>query len=329
MYFIGVTTGHSSIMRVFPLWMQELGRSDVVIEGIDLNLRDQPENYRNAIAQIKLDPLSLGALVTSHKINLLEAGRDMFDYLDPYAVTCGEVSSISKNGPALEGHAKDPISAGESLDALLGMGYFGRTHGDVLCLGAGGSTTAIILHFAQKTHPEDRPRRIVIVNRSPDRLEHLKRLIAQLNTDIECIYHCNAKQEVNDEILAQMPQTSLIINATGMGKDTPGSPLTDNAQFPKNGIVWELNYRGELDFLHQALRQAESRRLIVEDGWLYFLHGWTQVIAQVLKVKIEGEMLERLAAIAGRICAPALPKRVVPEEHEEGLNIRAQIIANR
>ena len=106
MYFIGVTTRQSSIMKVFPLWMQELGRLDVVIEGIDLKLRDQPENYRRAIAQIKLDPLSLGALVTSHKINLLEAGHDMFDYLDPYAVACGEVSSISKSGPALEGHAK-------------------------------------------------------------------------------------------------------------------------------------------------------------------------------------------------------------------------------
>ncbi len=32
-YFIGVTTGKSSIMKVFPLWMQILGRPEIVIEG--------------------------------------------------------------------------------------------------------------------------------------------------------------------------------------------------------------------------------------------------------------------------------------------------------
>jgi len=328
MYFIGVTTKQSSIMKVFPLWMQELGRSDVVIEGIDLKLHDSPEKYRSAISQIKLDPLSIGALVTSHKISLLEAGRDMFDNLDPYAVACGEVSSISKNGLALAGHAKDPITAGMSLDALLEAGYFGRTCGEVLCLGAGGSAMAIALHFAQKKHPADRPKRMVIVNRSQSRLEHLKGVMAKVDSDIECLYHCNEKPEVNDEILAQMPPASLIINATGMGKDTPGSPLTNRALFPEGSIAWELNYRGELDFLHQALKQVHSRRVTVEDGWIYFLHGWSQVIAEVLKVRIEGETFARLAAIAGRICTPALPGRVVPEGPKADPNSSARVAGN-
>lgn len=311
MYFIGVTTTKSSIMKVFPLWMQALGRPNVVIEGVDLKLHDDPENYRAAVAQIKGDPLSLGALVTTHKINLLEAARDLFDCLDPYAVTCGEVSSISKNGSALEGHAKDPITAGLSLDALLGDNYFGRTGGEVMCLGAGGSTTAIILHFAQKKQRSDRPRRIVVVNRSSGRLEHLKAMVGQIETDIELECHCNERPDLTDGFMAQLPPYSLVINATGMGKDTPGSPITNAGVFPIHGIAWELNYRGELDFLHQALSQAKSRRLTVEDGWLYFLHGWTQVIAQVLKVTIDNAVLEYLAGIAREICTPALPQRVV------------------
>ncbi|MCA9911419.1 MAG: shikimate dehydrogenase, partial [Anaerolineae bacterium] len=94
-YFVGVTTGQSSINKVFPRWAQALGRPEVVLEGIDCKLNDDPENYRRAVAQIKYDPLSLGGLVTAHKINLLNAARDMFDYLDPYAQICGEVSSIS------------------------------------------------------------------------------------------------------------------------------------------------------------------------------------------------------------------------------------------
>ena len=72
-------------MKVFPLWMKELGCPEIVIEGIDHPMHDDPENYRRSVAQIKYDPLSLGALVTTHKIALLEAARDMFDYLDPNA----------------------------------------------------------------------------------------------------------------------------------------------------------------------------------------------------------------------------------------------------
>jgi len=119
-YFIGVTTGRSSIMKLFPLWMKELGRPEVVIEGVDLKLHDDPAAYRQIVAQIKNDPLALGGLVTSHKIDLFAAARDLFDYLDPYARICGEVSCISKQNGALAGYAKDPITAGDSIIAEFG-----------------------------------------------------------------------------------------------------------------------------------------------------------------------------------------------------------------
>ena len=57
-YFIGVTTGGSSIMKVFPLWTRELGRAEVVMEGVDLKIHDEPERYRQVVAQIKYDRLS-------------------------------------------------------------------------------------------------------------------------------------------------------------------------------------------------------------------------------------------------------------------------------
>ena len=59
-YFIGVTTGKSSIMKVFPLWMEVFGCPEVIIEGIDHKIHDDPEAYRASVAQIKYDPLSLG-----------------------------------------------------------------------------------------------------------------------------------------------------------------------------------------------------------------------------------------------------------------------------
>ncbi len=305
MYFLGVSTRQSSIMKVFPLWMEELGRPEISLEGMDLKLHDDPANYRRAVTQIKGDPLCLGALVTTHKINLLKAARDLFDYLDPLAQVSGEVSCISKRDGRLEGHAKDPISGGLSLDTVLGPGYFGRTGGHVLSLGAGGSTTALVLHFSRKMATVDRPRRMVIVNRSADRIEELSRMVESLKLEIGFEYHSHEDPRQNDELMGALPPGSVVINATGMGKDLPGSPITDAGLFPMNGVAWELNYRGELRFLHQALAQREQRSLIVEDGWVYFLHGWTQVIAQVLDLELDEAMFSRLAARA-EIIRPAI-----------------------
>ena len=300
-YFIGVTTGKSSIMKVFLLWMKVLGREEVVIEGIDCKIHDDPEVYRKAVAQIKYDPLSLGALVTTHKIDLLTAARDMFDYLDPYAMITDEVSCISKLDGRLEGHAKDPITSGASLDAIIEKNYFAKTHGEVLCFGAGGSAIATLLHLINKKDKGDRPKKFTFVNRSQGRLDHAKEMVRGLKTDIEIEYICNSNPLINDKIMEKFPPYSIIINATGMGKDTPGSPITWEGKFPMNIVAWEFNYRGELDFLHQSLAQVESRKVKVEDGWVYFVHGWTQVVAQGLHFDLTPALFNRLNEAASTV----------------------------
>jgi shikimate 5-dehydrogenase len=300
-YFIGVTTRKSSIMRVFPLWMRVLGREEVVIEGVDLKIHDTPQAYRAATAQIKYDPFSLGALVTTHKVDLYHAARDMFDFIDRFAQITGEVSSISKQDGRLEGHAKDPITAGLSMDAMIGKDYFFRTGGQVLIFGAGGSSAATILHLMMKEKKSDRPEKIIVVNRSPGRLDSVRAIVDSLGTDIAMEYICNQDPRVNDAIMAGLPEGSIVINATGMGKDIPGSPVTGEGLFPRNGIAWEFNYRGELDFMHQALAQSGSRSLKVEDGWLYFINGWTQVVAQVLHANLTPDLFARLEAAAATV----------------------------
>ena len=127
----------------------------------------------------------------------------------------------------------------------------------------------------------------------------MRQMVDGVGTDIAVEYVCNDDAAANDRLMAALPDHSIVINATGMGKDSPGSPLTDAGVFPRHGIAWEFNYRGELDFMHQALRQVDSRDLRVEDGWIYFVHGWSQVVAQVLHVDLTPDVfaaLERAAA---------------------------------
>lgn len=303
MYFIGVTTGKSSIMKVFPKWSEYLGLN-AVIKGFDFEPHSAPELYREAVNFIKDDELSPGALVTTHKLDLLKACRDRFEGLGPYASLLEEASSISKRGNELWGHAKDPITSGLSLEAIVEKGYWKRTGADLHLLGAGGSSLALTLYLINKKKDGgDIPSRIIISNRSEPRLKEMQLIHEKLGTDIEFEYHLCPTPEENDVVVSELKPGSLIANATGLGKDRPGSPLTNNVDFPKNGIAWDFNYRGNLVFLDQAGSRKEARNLRIEDGWIYFIHGWTRVIAEVFHIDIptsglEFDTLSELAASA-------------------------------
>ncbi|MGH9243764.1 MAG: shikimate dehydrogenase family protein [Acidimicrobiales bacterium] len=296
--FIGVTTGRSAIMRVFPAWATYLGLDGVVMHGHDLPIHAEPSRYREVLSALKADPLELGALVTTHKIDLFEACRDLFDEVDPYAELLGEVSCLSRRDGHFRAHAKDPISSGRAFDDFVEQGFWQTSRADALLFGAGGSNLAITIHLMTVREPSDRPRRIIVVNRSLGRLESMRSVHERLASGVDVEYVHNADPQANDELMAALPRGSLVINGTGMGKDSPGSPVTDDGVFPEQGLVWELNYRGELDFLHQALRQRGARGLVIEDGWRYFIHGWTSVIEEVFAIEIAPDALERLSEIA-------------------------------
>lgn len=301
MYFIGVTTKQSSIMKVFPKWMEHLG-IDACIEGFDFIPHDKPEHYRQAVQFIKDDPKSLGALVTTHKLDCYKASRDLFDGTGPYTQLLEEASSISKRGTQLWAHAKDPITSGLSLEAFMPEGCFAADKNAAVCLlGAGGSSLALTLYLINKAETSnDIPGQVIVTNRSAGRLEEMKNIHAALTLPFAVEYHLCPTAAENDAVVAALPEGSLVVNATGLGKDAPGSPLTDAARFPRNGYVWEFNYRGNLLFLDQARNQQKTNNLTIEDGWVYFIHGWTRVIAEVfhLDIPVSGPEFETLSKIA-------------------------------
>ncbi len=305
MYFIGVTTGESSIMEVFPYWSRLLEFGDVELKGINLALHDDPAKYREAVEFIRNDPLSLGALVTTHKIDLYNAAHDLFDVLGHDAKLMAEISSIYKHDGKLNGEARDAVTSGLAYERLLQPGHFTETGGEVFLIGAGGSSIALSSYIMKRAaEGKEHPRRIIISNRSKPRLEEMQRIHKELRKELgsraQVEYRLTPDREDNDRILKELPPGSIVINGTGLGKDAPGSPLSDAAVFPESGIVWDFNYRGELLFLDQARRQADRRNLTIVDGWDYFIYGWTRVIADVFHVDIptEGEDFERISEIA-------------------------------
>ncbi|WP_282847650.1 shikimate dehydrogenase [Microbacterium oxydans] len=296
MGFVGVTTASSSIMKVFPLWADILDLPTRTLVGHDLPMDADPAQYRAMVEQIRDDPHHRGALVTTHKMNVFTAASDLFDELDPFAVSCSEISSISKRGRTLSGRAKDPITVDLALNDFLPTDHFTRTGAAVVILGAGGSGTALSWALAERP---DAPSKITVTARTQDKLDHLREVHRQHGTREGLIeYVVTATPEEADALVAAAPAGSVIANATGLGKDRPGSPLTDAVVFPDGAYAWEFNYRGSLEFFHQAEAQATVRDLHVVDGWRYFIHGWSQVVADVFELDLTPETVERLAEAA-------------------------------
>jgi len=271
--FIGVSTGRSSIIKVFPRWADALGLGACEIRGVDLPPHADAQAYRDVVSEIKRDELSVGALVTTHKLDLLRACRDLFDHLDDYAQLMGEVSCISRREGRLVGRALDPITSGLALEAFLPKDHWRRTGAEAVLLGAGGSSVAITAYLLKQEHGQNRPGRIVVTDRRLPRLREIRRVHEKLAADVPCEYrHCPEPGD-NDRAIAACRPHSLVINAIGLGKDAPGSPVTDRVRFPVGGYAWDFNYRGDLAFLERARAQSEQRNLHVEDGWTYFIHA--------------------------------------------------------
>ena len=103
--------------------------------------------------------------------------------------------------------------------------------------------------------------------------------------DLAC---AGRRRRGDDPLPDRLAPGSLVANATGLGKDRPGSRSRTAPPLPFDGVAWEFNYRGALTFLAQTRAQAEAKRLTVGDGWLYFLYGWSAVIAAVFGLDLDG-----------------------------------------
>ncbi|BCY06930.1 hypothetical protein L3i22_020180 [Actinoplanes sp. L3-i22] len=285
MWFVGVSTGQSLINAAFPLWTRDLGR-EIRLVGRDLPIGAPTAAYRALATELRDDPDALGAVITSHKVALLRAARDLIGTLDPLAAECGEANALRKNHKTLSAYARDPLSVGRVADEIWPSGE------QVICLGAGGTAIALGRHLLSRPEP---PKRLVFADRDEASARHLREVLAPW------VERSGVDLEVRigpgpwDALVESGADGSLLVNATGLGKDRPGSPLSDDAGFPRGAVVWELNYRGDLAVLRQARRRDD---LVTHDGWSLFCHGWAAALGPILDLADEVATARRFAELA-------------------------------
>lgn len=272
-WFIGVSTSGSLIHATAPLWRRPLGRPIEVI-GVDVPLGATRNEYRALIGALRDDERAAGAVVTSHKVALFEASSDLFDELDDIAVALGEINAIRRTASGhLAGFARDQISTGLVVDAIWPAGTC------AVSLGAGATATALARHLLARPEP---PPNLWFVDVRDDAAAHLERCVAADAKRRGVVLQTVVGSGPWDRIIAAAEARSLIVNATGLGKDRPGAPVSLDVTFPTEGVVWDLNYRGDLRFLEAARRQAARQRLHVHDGWSLFCQGWATALSAVL-----------------------------------------------
>jgi shikimate 5-dehydrogenase len=298
--FVGISTGRSLIHRVFPAWMALLG-VDAELEGIDLRADTADTDYRALVERLGADAQVRGAVITSHKLGVHRAARDLLAAGDPYVDLLHEVNVIVRRPDgALTAYARDPLAVEALLPALLAGG---PPPDEVLCLGAGGAGVAVLVSLlfardgAALVPHRVGPRRVVMSDTRSDRLQAVGAMLDALPATAAEVQLAPADD--NDGELARLTPGALVVNATGLGKDTPGSPVSAGARFPPDAVVWDVNYRGDLAFL--ALARAQRPALRVHDGWSYFLHGWAQALGPILGRPLDGELFGRLAEVAERL----------------------------
>lgn len=279
--FVGVTTGSSLIHRAMPIWQPLLG-SSCDLRGVDIPVGSDSDRYTELLDELTRDSSVAGAAITTHKVRVFQTCRGRFASLDPLALACEEINAVRRTADGLHGWARDPVSVGRVVDRI-----WPDTEGQVVCLGAGGTGLALAHHLLIS-----RPA-VQFVCADPNRAA-ADRLTRQAQHG--AIAHVGDGPW--DELIGAAAPGSLIVNATGMGKDRAGSPITSSARFPPRAVVWELNYRGELEFLNQGLLQAASSQLQVHDGWQLFCHGWAAALSTVLDLPDDKQLGDKFAEAA-------------------------------
>ena len=294
-WFVGVRTQGSSAVAAFPDWLRALGL-DGGLETIDLPLDSPAEAYRSLVRRLRDSPEVRGMVVTAHKARLFEEAAAELDELDGMASLCREISVVRRDGDRLAGSAIEPQSVAGALAEIVPPSHWAETGGRLLVLGAGATTTALLVHL-YALGDTDAPSAVGLVDVRAERAEALRDALERWRPGLDVL---TPTPEEAIAVLRGLPPGSLVVNATGLGKDRPGSPLPSPAPWPRGALVWDLNYRGELEFLEDARRAADELGLRVHDGWGLFVHGWSEALGCLLGRRLTEAELTALGRDARR-----------------------------
>jgi shikimate 5-dehydrogenase len=286
MLFVGVSTKSSFVHHVFKEWASCLGKR-LFLSPCDIPLGASPDVYRRTVNELRQSyPKLTGALITSHKAAIFDSSAGIFDFLSEDANRLGEVGMAYWSGGRFCGGASDVNSTDRVVKRMLADSPTWM-HGcrNAVILGAGGAGVALANTLS--INPEVGCTRVTLVESDIARVKRVSELVERWDSNVPITVIQSTVE--SDELVQNAGVGSLIVNASGLGKDRPGSPVSKSISFPLKSFVWEFNYRFQPQqnptFLELATAQGVERQLTIEDGWDYFIWGWLGVMSRVVGIE--------------------------------------------
>jgi shikimate dehydrogenase len=302
--FVGISTSGSGVHAAFPSWAA-LFAPGTVLRGVDIAEDAAPEQFRELVVAMSNNPSVEGAVITSHKLRLYRAIHDLIDVADPLVDLTREISALDTRYE-VRAFARDPQSLDVVLDRLV-QHEDAQAGRPIVCIGAGGSATALLLAAGLDVPaslaaaqpiprtPQTRRGHLSIIGRDQDSLDELAEVRQRCRIDggaVDLVLAADAFAV--GEVVRGAPSRAIIANATGLGKTDPGSPLPDSPRFPPDALAWDFNYRGPLTFL----TQARAAGVVTEDGWRYFVAGWSAALAALTGRELTARLLRSAVSVA-------------------------------
>ncbi|WP_189765881.1 hypothetical protein [Streptomyces xanthochromogenes] len=233
-------------------------------------------------------------MTTGHKTEL---GRD----LTGYATVTKDVRRLREAGTlrvdtdGLHASAHDVAAGGDIVQELLADSRWetGARHAVVLGAGGAGLALACVLTEASGV------RQVILTEQSSARRREVRHILEAAGLDGGRVALAPATQ--NDSLVAEAPPGTLLVNATGLGKDTPGSPLADTTPLPARSLFWELNYRGQRPLLARAQATTGSTGGRAVDGWDFFVRSWFEALKTILETNWGRDELATFFRCAGEV----------------------------
>ena len=214
--FVGVTTSASSIVPIFPRWREALDLGDVELEGWDLPVGAPAARYREAVTRLQAEPDVVGALVTTHKLDLFHAAARPVRRARRArpAAPRGVLHRAPRRTPARLGEGCDQRRPGaRGAHAARATSRAAATRS---CSAPAGPAARSSTTCSAAAPP---PGRVIVTDHSRSGSSASRRWR-------------RGSPATAPSCVAALPPRSLVVNATGMGKDRPGSPLGPAARFP-------------------------------------------------------------------------------------------------
>jgi shikimate dehydrogenase len=272
---VGVAPPDSPARWVFPSLCRAL-EVDADLREIDLAPDAAAAESRRVVAEVRDSGDVFGALIEGAGPAVYRDCAALIETIDPDARALEEVTVLSKRSGGLVGENSDVDAQRAVLAQLLPPNYWADGRRTAVVLGGGSRARA--LAFGLSRADRAGPLRVAVVERDLDRRSVIQQRVGGPGARPGSLEVVTPTAGTADDVVGAAPPGSLVVNAAG----PDAVPVSPSVRFPPEAVVWDLGALRDPPFLRAARDQAVARRLVVEDGWRYFVSSWLSALARVL-----------------------------------------------